>query len=37
VIEGALCVGLLTFVIALMAITFVEETFSRDMNFVERN
>jgi putative MFS transporter len=37
VIEGALWVGALTFVIALVAITFVEETFSRDMNFVEKN
>jgi len=37
VIEGALWVGLLTFVIALMAIRWVDETFSRDMNFVERN
>ena len=37
VIEGALWVGLLTFVIALVAVTLVEETFSRDMNFVERN
>ncbi len=37
VIEGALWVGLLTFVIALVAISLVDETFSRDMNFVEKN
>lgn len=37
VIEGALWVGLLTFVIALVAVTLVDETFSRDMNFVEKN
>ena len=37
VIEGALWVGLLTFVIALVAITLIDETFSRDMNFVEKN
>jgi hypothetical protein len=37
VIEGALWVGTLTFVIALVAITLVEETFSRDMNFIEKN
>ena len=37
VIEGALWVGLLTFAISLMAIQWVDETFSRDMNFVERN
>ena len=37
VIEGALWVGLLTFAIALIAVTLVDETFSRDMNFVEKN
>ena len=37
VIEGALWVGLLTFVIALIAITLVDETFSRDMNYIEKN
>jgi MFS family permease len=37
VIEGALWVGVLTFVIALIAVTLVDETFSRDMNFVEKN
>ncbi|HEV8514501.1 MAG TPA: MFS transporter [Cyclobacteriaceae bacterium] len=37
VIEGALWVGFLTFVIALVAVTLVDETFSRDMNFVEKN
>jgi MFS family permease len=37
VIEGALWVGTLTFVIALVAITLVEETFSRDMNFLEKS
>jgi len=37
VIEGALWVGLLTFVIALIAVRMVDETFSRDMNFVEKD
>ena len=37
VIEGALWVGLLTFVIALIAIRMVDETFSRDMNFIEKD
>jgi len=37
VLEGALWVGLLTFVIALVAVTLVDETFSRDMNFVEKD
>lgn len=37
VIEGALWVGLLTIVIALVAIRSIDETFSRDMNFVEEN
>jgi hypothetical protein len=37
VIEGALWVGLLTIAIALIAIRLVDETFSRDMNFVENN
>jgi MFS transporter, putative metabolite:H+ symporter len=36
VIQGALYVGLLTFVIALLAIRLIDETFSRDMNFVEK-
>ncbi len=37
VINGALLVGLLTFVIALIALRSVDETFARDMNFVEEN
>lgn len=37
VIQGALLVGLLTFAIALLATRFIDETFSRDMNFVEKN
>lgn len=37
VIEGALWVGLLTLAIALIAVRLVDETFSRDMNFVEKN
>jgi hypothetical protein len=37
VIEGALWVGVLTFIIALVAITLVDETFSRDMNYIEKN
>ncbi|MBI1767689.1 MAG: MFS transporter [Bacteroidetes bacterium] len=37
VIYGALWVGLLTIVIALIAIRSIDETFSRDMNFIEEN
>ncbi len=37
VIEGALWVGLLTFIIALIAIRLVNETFSRDMDFIEED
>jgi MFS family permease len=37
VIQGALFVGILTFIIALIAIRLIDETFSRDMNFVEKN
>jgi len=37
VIQGALLVGLLTFAIALIAIRFIDETFSRDMNYLEKD
>ncbi|GHM99321.1 MFS transporter [Cytophagales bacterium WSM2-2] len=37
VIQGALWVGLLTIVIALFAIRLIDETFTRDMNFIEEN
>jgi len=37
VIQGALWVGILTFIIALLAIRLIDETFSRDMNFVEKD
>ncbi len=37
VIQGALWVGLITVVIALLAFRLIDETFSRDMNFVEQD
>ncbi len=37
VLQGALYVGLLTFVIALIAVRLIDETFSRDMNFIEKD
>ncbi|MGC4021160.1 MAG: MFS transporter [Cyclobacteriaceae bacterium] len=37
VIYGALWVGLITIAIALIAVRLVDETFSREMNFVEKN
>jgi predicted MFS family arabinose efflux permease len=35
IIYGALAVGLLTFVIAIVALIFLEETFKKDINYVE--
>jgi putative MFS transporter len=37
VIYGALVVGVITIIIALLSLKWVEETFSRDMNFVEED
>ncbi len=37
VVQGALWVGLLTLAIALIALQLVDETFSRDMNYVEED
>jgi hypothetical protein len=37
VIYGALVVGITTIIIAFLALQWVEETFSRDMNFVEED
>lgn len=37
VIYAASAVGLLTFVIALIALKYLEETFSKDLNYVEEN
>jgi len=37
VIHGALWVGIATIVIALIALRSVDETFGRDLNFVEEN
>ena len=37
IVYGALAVGVITIVIALIALRFIDETFSRDMNFVEEN
>ncbi|MBS1680353.1 MAG: MFS transporter [Bacteroidetes bacterium] len=37
VIYGALWVGLITIVIAIIAVRLVDETFTRDMNFIEKN
>lgn len=37
VIWGALWVGLLTVVIALIAIRWIDETYSRDLNYVEED
>lgn len=37
VIYGALVVGVITIIIALLSLRWVEETFSRDMNFVEED
>ena len=37
VVYGALGVGAITLVIALIAFLAIDETFSRDMNFVEKD
>jgi MFS family permease len=37
VVYGALVVGVITIIIALLSLRWVEETFSRDMNFVEED
>jgi len=37
VIYGALAVGLFTIVVALIALQFIEETYTRDLNFVEED
>ncbi|MFZ5998984.1 MAG: MFS transporter [Bacteroidota bacterium] len=37
IIEGALVVGVVTIVIAFIALRAIDETYSRDMNFVEEN
>jgi len=37
VIYGALVVGIVTIIIAFLSLQWVEETFSRDMNFVEED
>ncbi len=36
-IYGALIVGIITIVIALIALRFIDETYGRDMNFVEED
>ena len=36
-IYGALIVGVITIVIALIALRFIDETYGRDMNFVEED
>jgi hypothetical protein len=35
IIYGALIVGVITIIIAVIALRSIDETFSRDMNFVE--
>ena len=37
IIYAASAVGLLTFVIALIALKYLEETFNKDLNYVEEN
>jgi hypothetical protein len=36
-VTGALLVGLLTVAIGLLALRWIDETFSRDLNFVEKD
>ena len=35
IIYGALLIGLLTFAIAIVALIFLEETFKKDINYIE--